>query len=76
MRNFCLNEYVGEQIKKRREELGLSLSEAAQILQIKTGELAAFEYGAREIYPDMIFKLCRVFRTNAGYFFDGIDDMD
>lgn len=64
---------IGANIQKRREQLGLSLNDAAAALGINSAELAAYEYGAEEIYLDMAFKICELLKADMDYFTRGLE---
>lgn len=64
---------IGERIQLRREELGLTLKEMAATMKINAIELAAYEYGALEIYPDTMIKLCQTLRTTPDYLCEDLE---
>lgn len=73
--NYIRNERIGENIQHRREELGLTLREAASATGVSLTELASFEYGAMEIYPETLMKLCQGLKTDYNTLFEGLEDL-
>lgn len=69
MYNLKLCRHVGMLLQKRREELGLSLSDAASALDIKTEDLEEYEAGEKEIFNDVLLKLKRVFGIDIENYF-------
>ncbi len=69
MYNLKLCRHVGMSLQKRREELGLSLSDAASALDIKTEDLEEYEAGEKEIFNDVLLKLKRVFGIDIENYF-------
>lgn len=73
MRNSSLYRHIGEKIHQKREEYGLTLSQAAKILDIEEKDLLAYEAGNKEIYPQDFEKFRRVFKADIDYYFQGLE---
>ncbi len=73
MDNFRVYRHIGTQLQKRRKELGLSLSAAANILNMNVDELMAYEYGTKEMYSDVLLRLSRELNTDIDYYFRGFE---
>lgn len=52
--------------------MGLPLPIAACALSVSEDELKAYEYGTKEIYPEMLFKLSILLQTSIGYYTEGL----
>lgn len=63
---------IGMKIRQRRQELGLNIKETAAALGISSGQLAACEFGANEVYCDLLLSLSKILQTNVDYFFEDL----
>lgn len=65
--------YIGLRIFRRRQTMGLPLSFAACVLSVPIEELKAYEYGTKEIYPEMLLKLSILLHTSISYYTEGFN---
>ncbi len=65
--------YVGLRIFRRRQIMGLPLPVAAFVLAVPIEELKAYEYGTKEIYPEMLLKLSILLHTSISYYTEGLN---
>lgn len=63
---------MGEQIRNRRIESGLSLEAVARILGCEVVELEAAESGAAKFTSAQIVDLCPILRVLPSWFFEGL----
>lgn len=60
---------IGEKIRKRREELGLSQAELAKRIGVTQGSIGNYESGVSNPKMEIIPKLFEALHTDANYFF-------
>lgn len=65
--------YIGLRIFRRRQKMGLPLSFDAYVLAVPIEELKAYEYGTKEIYPEMLLKLSKLLHTSISYYTEGLN---
>ena len=53
--------------------MGLPLPVAAFVLAVPIEELKAYEYGTKEIYPEMLLKLSILLHTSISYYTEGFN---
>jgi len=63
---------MGEQIRNRRIESGLSLEAVARVLGCEIAELEAAESGAAKFTSAQIVDLCPILRVLPSWFFEGL----
>lgn len=66
-----LDRYVGLQLKRRREQLGLSQTALAQRLGISFQQLQKYERGANRISAGRLFEVAALMDVDIAWFFDG-----
>lgn len=66
--------YIGRAIANKRKELGFSIEETAQYLHISSQDLKLYETGEKELTPDILFNLSRLFNVNVSSFFVSLAD--
>lgn len=63
--------HVGQQLKNRRESLGLSRQGLASLLGVSSQQISKYETGKNQISPTRLYQLSQVLSVNPNYFFDG-----
>ena len=71
-RSRRVDQHVGERIRLRRTELGLTQEQLAAALDVSYQQVQKYETGANRISAGRIFELARKLRVDIGYFFDGL----
>jgi transcriptional regulator with XRE-family HTH domain len=66
-----LLKHLGAQLRKRREELGLSRRDLETFISGSPGIVAKFESGSKDISAGQLYVLCRKLRVDVEYFYDG-----
>jgi transcriptional regulator with XRE-family HTH domain len=66
------DQHVGERIRARRAELGLTQEQLAQALQVSYQQVQKYETGANRISAGRIFDIARKLRVDVSYFFEGL----
>ena len=67
-----IDQHVGERIRSRRAELGLTQEQLAEALEVSYQQVQKYETGANRISAGRIFELARKLRVDVSYFFDGL----
>jgi transcriptional regulator with XRE-family HTH domain len=67
-----IDQHVGERIRARRAELGLTQEQLAEALNVSYQQVQKYETGANRISAGRIFELARKLRVDVGYFFEGL----
>jgi transcriptional regulator with XRE-family HTH domain len=67
-----IDQHVGERIRARRTELGLTQEQLAEALSVSYQQVQKYETGANRISAGRIFELARKLRVEVGYFFQGL----
>jgi transcriptional regulator with XRE-family HTH domain len=67
-----VDQHVGERIRARRTELGLTQEQLAEALNVSYQQVQKYETGANRISAGRIFELARKLRVDVSYFFDGL----
>jgi transcriptional regulator with XRE-family HTH domain len=67
-----IDQHVGERIRARRTELGLTQEQLAEALDVSYQQVQKYETGANRISAGRIFELARKLRVDVSYFFDGL----
>ncbi len=65
---------VGERLKIRRSELGLSQKDLADMLDISFQQVQKYERGMNKVSSSKLYSISKVLKTSIGYFFDGEND--
>ena len=72
LRSRRVDQHVGERIRLRRTELGLTQEQLAAALDVSYQQVQKYETGANRISAGRIFELARKLRVDIGFFFDGL----
>lgn len=67
-----IDQHVGERIRTRRAELGLTQEQLAEALNVSYQQIQKYETGANRISAGRLFELARKLRVDVSYFFDGL----
>jgi transcriptional regulator with XRE-family HTH domain len=67
-----IDQHVGERIRLRRAELGLTQEQLAEALEVSYQQIQKYETGANRISASRIFQMARRLDVELGYFFDGL----
>jgi transcriptional regulator with XRE-family HTH domain len=67
-----IDQHVGERIRSRRAELGLTQEQLAAALNVSYQQIQKYETGANRISAGRIFELARKLEVDLAYFFDGL----
>ena len=68
-----VDEYVGEQIRRRRTVLGLTQEQLATALKISYQQVQKYETGANRVSAGRLFEIAQHLDVGVAYFFDGVD---
>jgi transcriptional regulator with XRE-family HTH domain len=68
-----IDQYVGERIRLRRTELGLTQERLADALDVSYQQVQKYETGANRISAGRIYEISRKLGVEVAYFFDGLD---
>jgi transcriptional regulator with XRE-family HTH domain len=68
-----VDRHVGERIRHRRAEVGLTQEDLGRILQISYQQIQKYETGANRISAGRLFEVGRALTVEVSYFFDGYD---
>ena len=67
-----IDQQVGERIRARRAELGLTQEQLAQALQVSYQQVQKYETGANRISAGRILEIARKLGVDISYFFEGL----
>ena len=67
-----IDRHVGERIRARRAELGLTQEQLAQALQVSYQQVQKYETGANRISAGRMFEIARKLGVDVSYFFEGL----
>jgi transcriptional regulator with XRE-family HTH domain len=67
-----IDQHVGERIRLRRAELGLTQEQLAEALEVSYQQIQKYETGANRISASRIFQMARRLDVELGYFFEGL----
>src|SRR5437899_12143368 len=65
--------HVGQRVRLRRIELGMSQEKLAAELGLTFQQIQKYERAANRISASRLHQLCRVLDVTIGFFYDGID---
>ena len=65
-----VDDHVGERIRTRRTELGLTQEELAQRLKISYQQIQKYETGANRISAGRLYEISQQLDVDVSYFFD------
>ncbi len=68
-----VDEYIGARIRIRRNLLGMSQDQLAQMLGISFQQLQKYEKGNNRIAASRIWQLSKALNVSVSYFFEGIE---
>ena len=68
-----VGDHVGERIRIRRTEMGLTQEELARQLAISYQQVQKYETGANRISAGRLYEIALKLTTNVAYFFEGFD---
>ena len=67
-----IDQHVGERIRSRRAELGLTQEQLAEALNVSYQQIQKYETGANRISASRIFEMARKLEVDLSYFFEGL----
>ena len=67
-----IDQHIGERIRLRRTELGLTQEQLADALNVSYQQIQKYETGANRISASRIFEMARKLGVDMTYFFDGL----
>jgi transcriptional regulator with XRE-family HTH domain len=68
-----VGDHVGERIRIRRTELGLTQEDLAQQLAISYQQVQKYETGTNRISAGRLYEIAITLKTDISYFFEGFD---
>lgn len=71
-----VDQHVGERIRLRRTELGLTQERLAENLEVSYQQVQKYETGANRISASRMFEIAWSLDVDVGYFFDGLGHAD
>lgn len=71
-RSRRIDRHVGERIRLRRTELGLTQEQLAEALGVSYQQIQKYETGANRISAGRIFEISRKLAVDIGHFFAGL----
>lgn len=72
----AIQKYVGERIKKRREELGYSQTKVAELTGVTPAAISQFESGTKLPSIQVLTKLANALRVTTEYLLGKKEDLD
>jgi transcriptional regulator with XRE-family HTH domain len=75
-RSRQIDRHVGEQIRLRRTELGLTQDQLADALKVSYQQIQKYESGANRISAGRIFEIAHKLDVDIGWFFAGYEAAD
>ena len=63
--------HVGERIRERHAELGLTQEDLGRTLQISYQQIQKYETGANRVSAGRLFEIATALSVEIAYFFDG-----
>lgn len=66
--------HVGNRVRLRRRELGLSQERLAQSLGLTFQQVQKYERGVNRISASRLFRIAQVLRVSVSSFFEGLDE--
>jgi transcriptional regulator with XRE-family HTH domain len=67
-----IDQHVGERIRLRRTELGLTQEQLADALDVSYQQIQKYETGANRISAGGLFEISHKLLVDVSYFFDGL----
>lgn len=68
--------HVGERIRLRRTEFGLTQEQLAQALDVSYQQVQKYETGANRVSAGRMLEIGRVLGVDVTYFYEGLNDRD
>lgn len=68
-----IDRHVGERIRRRRAELGMTQHDLALMLGISYQQVQKYETGANRVSAGRLFNMSQKLGCHIGYFFDGLN---
>lgn len=68
-----VDEHVGERIRRRRTQLGLTQHQLAQALGISYQQVQKYETGANRISAGRLFEMALHLQISIAFFFEGLE---
>jgi transcriptional regulator with XRE-family HTH domain len=68
----AVDRYVGERIRQRRNELGISQGALGEALGVTFQQIQKYERGTNRISAGRLFGLANLFEVQLSYFFEGL----
>lgn len=68
-----IDNHVGERIRVRRTELGLTQEDLARQLSISYQQVQKYETAANRVSAGRLYEIARELRVDVSYFFDAFD---
>lgn len=68
-----IDRHVGERIRLRRTELGLTQEQLAEALDVSYQQVQKYETGANRISAGRIFEIARKLGVDVNFFFEGLE---
>jgi transcriptional regulator with XRE-family HTH domain len=68
-----VDEHVGERVRQRRTELGLTQEHLAASLQISYQQVQKYETGANRISAGRLYEIADTLQMPVAYFFEGLE---
>ena len=69
-----IDAHVGERIRLRRTELGLTQEQLAEALDVSYQQIQKYETGANRVSAGRMLEIARKLDVDIGYFFEGLSD--
>ena len=69
-----IDKNVGQRLRKRRIELGMSQQALGEILGLSFQQVQKYESGANRIAASRLYNICLTLEVEVGYFFEGLGD--
>jgi len=68
-----VDDYVGERLRVRRTELGLTQEDLARNVQMSNQHIQKYETGANRISVGRLYEIAKALTVSVGYFFEEFD---
>jgi transcriptional regulator with XRE-family HTH domain len=71
-----VDRHVGLRMRMRRKELGLSQERLAESVGLTFQQIQKYERAANRISASKLWELSRALKTDVGYFYDGLAELE
>ncbi len=68
-----VDEHVGERVRQRRAEMGLTQHDLAQALGISYQQVQKYETGANRVSSGRLYEIANKLEVEISHFFDGLE---